>query len=159
MNEDGERTEEEIKQFFDMLKEISITGLRIGKAYKADPEGNQDIADAWGHLLNMHIAECELKLGGERDTINRALLETKRDAHKTGLETLREKHEQRMLKEKGVECANPLCAERFITGKRKKYHSKKCQRRAAANRYAQRRRERQKSNLLGTTFDKSMGAI
>ena len=140
-----ERTEEQIEQFFDLQKEIAITGLRIQKAFKADPEGNQDIVDAWGHLLNMHIAECELKLEGERDTINRALLETKRDAHKVGIETLRKKHEQTLLEENGIECANPLCNERFIPDKRRKYHSNKCQKRAATNRYAQKKKAKQKS--------------
>ena len=144
-----ERTEEQIEQFFDLQKEIAITGLRIQKAFKADPEGNQDIVDAWGHLLNMHIAECELKLEGERDTINRALLETKRDAHKAALEILKEKHAQTMLEENGIECANPLCNERFIPDKRRKYHSNKCQKRAAANRYARKK----------TAKKKSMGAV
>ena len=146
-----ERTEEQIEQFFDLQKEIAITGLRIQKAFKADPEGNQDIVDAWGHLLNMHIAECELKLEGERfkdgtlpNTINRALLEAKRDEHKAALKTLQEKHEQTLLEENGIECANPLCNERFIPGRRRKYHSKKCQKRAAANRYAQKKKAKQK---------------
>ena len=142
-----ERTEEQIEQFFDLQKEIAFTGLRIQKAFKADPEGNQDIVDAWGHLLNMHIAECELKLEGERfkdgtlpNTINRALLETKRDAHKAALETLKKKHAQTLLEDNGIECANPLCDERFIPDKRRKYHSKKCQKRAATNRYNAKKR-------------------
>ena len=133
-------TEKEIEQFHDLLKSISITGFRIQKAYKADPEGNQDIVDAWGHLLNMHIAECELELEGEHDTINRPLLETKRDEHKAALEALKEKHAQTALGENGIECANPLCNERFIADKRRKYHSKKCQKRASANRYNAKKR-------------------
>tara|TARA_R100000656_G_scaffold121219_1_gene96059 strand:- start:5001 stop:5492 length:492 start_codon:yes stop_codon:yes gene_type:complete len=146
-----ERTEEDIAQFHHLLLNISITGFRIGKAYEADPEGNQDLLNAWGHLVNMHHAECELallgtneQLGEEDASISRPLLEAKRDEHKAALKILQEKHEQTLLEENGIECANPLCNERFVPDRRRKYHSKKCQKRAATNRYAQKKKAKQK---------------
>ena len=134
-----ERTEEDIEQFFDLLKNISITGLRITRAYKADPEANKEAAAAWMHMLNMHTAEIEMELPNlsfkERET-----QETNAKFHREAFEGLMVKEKLRIVEEGGIECANPLCHIRFIGDRRRKYHDKKCQQRAATNRYNAKKR-------------------